>query len=475
MKGAANNKRFPASPFWVVAASLGASLATAGATLWLAGPPLPAGEGITILLLSLGMGLLVGWLLLGYWRRRTGQQQDRLSALEGRLQLIHAGDANIYLDYPWQDEATPLVETVNTLNSRMGEMSRRLQNERSKADYILDNMDSGLLLIDSGLVVRQCNTSAYKYFNFAEELEGIPVGTIDVSPLFAKAVEDAVKNEISSVLDLDLTDSSGVIVSARINPITGSWVGSDGGISAVVILQNVTQARQMERMRSEFVANVSHELKTPITSIMGFAELLQAGVVSDPKTVEEYMGRIHGEAERMTYLIEDILRLSSLEGKNTRERHEPVELAPLCEDIFFSLTPQLTAKGITTEVRGRAVYYAYPDDMRQLLKNLIENAIKYNVQGGSVTIRLAENAYHCSVTVADTGIGIPIEHQPRIFERFYRVDKGRSKREGGTGLGLSIVKHVVAKYRGQLTLTSKVDVGTTIKATLPTAGGREEE
>ena len=224
---------------------------------------------------------------------------------------------------------------------------------------------------------------------------------------------------------------------------------------------------ETEHQRSEFIANISHELKTPITSILGFTELMTSGVVTDPEQRNQYLERIGEEGRRMSNLIDDILRLSSLESKKAEEVWERVDLRGLCEDIFRSLEPIMKKRGITGEIYGAAHYYAYPDDLRQLLKNLLENAVKYNRENGRVTVRISPDAYQCVISVVDTGIGIPLEHQSRVFERFYRVDKGRSKREGGTGLGLSIVKHITAKYSGQITLVSRPDEGTSIRVTLP--------
>ena len=189
--------------------------------------------------------------------------------------------------------------------------------------------------------------------------------------------------------------------------------------------------------------------------------------LTDPIQKAQYLERIGEEGRRMSNLIDDILRLSSLESKQAEEIWERVDLRGLCEDIFRSLEPIMKKRGITGEIFGAAHYYAYPDDMRQLLKNLMENAVKYNRENGRVTVRISPDAYQCVISVVDTGIGIPLEHQSRVFERFYRVDKGRSKREGGTGLGLSIVKHITAKYAGQITLVSRPDEGTSIRVTLP--------
>lgn len=169
----------------------------------------------------------------------------------------------------------------------------------------------------------------------------------------------------------------------------------------------------------------------------------------------------------MSNLIDDILRLSSLESKQAEEVWERVDLRGLCEDIFRSLEPIMKKRGITGEIFGAAHYYAYPDDMRQLLKNLMENAVKYNRENGRVTVRISPDAYQCVISVVDTGIGIPLEHQSRVFERFYRVDKSHSKEIGGTGLGLSIVKHGAAFHHAQVELESALDKGTTVRIIFP--------
>lgn len=232
---------------------------------------------------------------------------------------------------------------------------------------------------------------------------------------------------------------------------------------------------QAEQKRSEFVANVSHELKTPITSIKGFAELLDSGVVQDHALVESYLRRIREESERMTNLIEDILRLSSLEsGQSQEQRPELVDLREMAEDILYSLTPQISKRNITAQAEGEGCCWAVPDDMRQLLKNIIENAVKYNTDGGSVSVVCDQGDETCSVTVSDTGIGIPMEHQPRIFERFYRVDKARSRQSGGTGLGLSIAKEIIDRHQGVLELADKEGPGLAVRMELKIEGPDHE-
>ena len=403
------------------------------------------GEQLLILFLLFALAALTA-ALRRY--RQSGCTTADMHMLARRLNSLQSGENIPFTAEACSGDTALVVAGIRQLTEQLNETRQRLEQERRKAYYILDNMDSGLLMVDSGQVIRQCNSSVYNYFPSQEELVGCPLKTACSSAALHRAVQSALKNEVSSMLDLDLTDSSGVIVSARVTPVIGDLFGAENTISALVVLTNVSQSRQMERMRSEFIANVSHELKTPITAIQGFTELMTTGVVTDKAKKAEYLERIGEEARRMSNLIDDILRLSSLENKQTEEVYEQVELRPLCEDIFHSLEPIMQKRGITGEIVGAATYRAYPEDMQQLLKNLIENAVKYNRENGQVTVRISPDAYQCVIGVADTGIGIPLEHQSRIFERFYRVDKGRSKREGGTGLGLSIVKHITAKYGG---------------------------
>lgn len=410
--------------------------------------------------------LVLAGLLLGFfkWYRRELKLRQRIRE---RLAYIEKGEYSMFLPMEGHSLEVQVARTVNHLSDRIQEQTEKLANERRKTEYILDNMDSGLILVDRQMRVRQCNSSIYKYLSSSEDLVGAYLPDLVDDPHLIKAVQKALEKEIASVFDLDFTERSGAIVSARVNTAVGVWGGEENSVSVVIILTNVTQTRQMEQLRSEFVANVSHELKTPITSILGFGELLQAGMVQDEAARQEYLGRMVQEARRMSYLIDDILRLSSLEGKQAEEIYEQVDLAGLCTDIFQSMTPLLNQRKITYTIQGNVAYLAYPDDMRQLLKNLIENAVKYNREEGHIAVQLTSDGLKCIIGVADSGIGIPMEHQARIFERFYRVDKGRSKREGGTGLGLSIVKHIAAKYGGKITLSSKVDQGTSIRVALP--------
>ena len=238
---------------------------------------------------------------------------------------------------------------------------------------------------------------------------------------------------------------------------------------AVVIVLDETQQRMAERSRQEFSANVSHELKTPLTSISGYAEMMENGMVASMEDIRTFSGSIHKEALRLIALIEDIIRLSRIEEEPRQENLlEPVKMDDLCGAVLESLEPVAQKAGVTMKLEGNVPAVLGEDSMlSEMVYNLCENAIKYNRPGGSVWVRLEEQAEEICLTVKDNGIGIPEDSQLRVFERFYRVDKSRSKQIGGTGLGLSIVKHVVEFHQGRVELESALGAGTEIHVFLP--------
>jgi len=238
------------------------------------------------------------------------------------------------------------------------------------------------------------------------------------------------------------------------------------------IKERIEALRKMDRIKTDFVANVSHELKTPLTSIKGFVETLEDGAMSDPAHARRFLAIIGRNAERLSRIVDDLLTLCVMEGKQDAEKLEPelFDLAELAEDAVLSMKKQATEKQQTLAFeKTDGVYALLADKMRieQVLVNLIGNAVKYTPAGGTVTVSLAAELRNVIFAVTDTGIGIPKEHQPRVFERFYRVDKARSREMGGTGLGLSIVKHIVNAHKGEIVLVSEPGKGTTVTVTLP--------
>ncbi len=235
----------------------------------------------------------------------------------------------------------------------------------------------------------------------------------------------------------------------------------------VITLADVTAERSALQQRQDFFSNASHELKTPITSILGFAELLEAGVVGDARKLAESASIIRREASRMNRIISDLLMIASLENEGEAGERSVVQLSEVIGEIGDSLRVAMAEKGVTMEVSGGnfPVRVAY-SHLHNLLGNLIQNAVKYNKEGGKVWVRAELDGERLHLTVKDTGIGIPAELKGRVFERFFRVDKGRSRSVGGTGLGLSIVKHIVTLYDGEITLDSTLGEGTTVQVLL---------
>ncbi|MEP6474988.1 MAG: ATP-binding protein, partial [Gemmatimonadota bacterium] len=275
-------------------------------------------------------------------------------------------------------------------------------------------------------------------------------------PKPARAAVDAVLSGTSVVdRELDL-DGSTVLANARPLPSGG----------AVLVLHDVTNLRLLETMRRDFVANVSHELKTPLTSIAGYAETL-VGDTPDPATTRKFLEVILGNARRMHRLVDDLLDLSRIESGGWVPEPEAVDLPDTAAEVFESFAERARAAGVTLAVEvtpGATTLTADPQSIRQIITNLVDNALRYTPPGGRVTVAAHRDGHDLVLEVSDTGSGIPAEHLPRLFERFYRVDPSRSRAEGGTGLGLAIVKHLVEAHGGTCSAESLLGQGTVIRA-----------
>ena len=235
----------------------------------------------------------------------------------------------------------------------------------------------------------------------------------------------------------------------------------------MLVLLDVTEQQEREGLRREFSANVSHELKTPLTSIAGIAEIMKSGMIA-PADVPHFAGKIYDESQRLIQLVRDIIRISQLDENNIHDTPVPVELKKCAARNLSLLESAADAADVTLLLEGEeAVIQAVPAILDEMVYNLCENAVKYNKPGGSVTVTVRSDAAHVTLEVADTGIGIAPEHHSRVFERFYRVDKSHSKEIGGTGLGLSIVKHGAAFHHAQVELESALDKGTTVRIIFP--------
>lgn len=351
-------------------------------------------------------------------------------------------------------ELQPLTQRLRqqreTIRNQMDELSRRMR----EFSAMTENMSEGFLLIDLRGHVLTENHSASML---------LPTDADNIAKCSQRELCQAAQQALTGQRCERLLQQGERTLSVIASPVLES--GQVTG--AVVLTLDVTEREQREKLRREFSANVSHELKTPLTSISGFAELMSQGLVP-PDKVREFSLDIQKECTRLTNLVEDIIDLSRLEEGGGDMTWEDIDLYTLCDDVLQSLEPVAKRQAVTLRLAGeslqvRGVYQV----LREMIYNLCDNAIKYNRSGGSVTVAVARSAGRASVTVADTGIGIPYEDQSRVFERFYRVDKSHSRAIGGTGLGLSIVKHAAALHGAEIKLQSQPEDGTVITVLFP--------
>lgn len=347
------------------------------------------------------------------------------------------------------EEISPLLHRVHWQHNQIAAQMEKLRRKTDEFEQITGNMQEGLVLLSSEGTILSMNPTAKRLFEVDEDCIGKNLLMIDRSRSMRDAVNDALdrgrgyaranRGGREYQFDLSRIQSNGVV------------------IGAVVLAFDVTERLQSEQMRREFSANVSHELKTPLQGIIGSAELLESGLAK-PEDAPRFLGYIRREASRLVNLIEDILRLSQLD-EGAAMPTETVDMLALAQEVKGILEPSAREKEICLEIVGTGFsVQGVRRLLQELLYNLCDNAIKYNVPGGSVSIILEHNR----LTVRDTGIGIPPEHQARVFERFYRVDKSHSKQSGGTGLGLSIVKHAAAYHKAELKLDSAPGKGTAV-------------
>lgn len=397
------------------------------------------------MLVVLAAALIFAGLMAGRLSRRI---VDPLN----RLDLEHPLDNNAY------EELSPLLGRVYAQQQEIRHRTRDLRQRQDEFEQITGSMREGLVLLDHSGRILSINPAAQALFHADGTCVGQDFLTVDRHPDLTAAIHDAAETGHSQLR----AERRG-----REYQLDFSRIESNGKVLGTVLLAfDVTEQAEAERMRREFTANVSHELKTPLQSIIGSAELLENGLVK-PEDQPRFLNRIHQEADRLVALINDILRLSQLDEGGALP-HEQVSVLELAQEAARSLTAQAAAQAVHISVTGIAgTVFGVRRLLYEIARNLCENAVKYNVPGGSVTVEVAETDRDVALLVRDTGIGIPEGDQSRVFERFYRVDKSHSRAIGGTGLGLSIVKHAVAYHHGTLRLESQLGKGTVITVTLP--------
>ena len=393
--------------------------------------------------------LIVALILSGLLARRLSRRiVDPLNSLD----LEHPLDNDAY------EELSPLLKRIHRQHVEIQTQLRELREKTDEFTQITGSMREGLILLDEHGSILSINAAAQTLFGADAQCVGKDFLTIERSHEISAAIQAAVTDGHSEVR----AERAGRVYQFDISRIT-----SDGKLLGTVILAfDNTEQEFAERNRREFTANVSHELKTPLQGIIGSAELIENGMVR-PDDLPRFVGHIHAEAARLVTLIDDIIRLSQLDEGDAMPT-EPVDLLAVSQEAAENLHDAAAARDVTVSVTGQpSVIPGVRRLLYEVVYNLCDNAIKYNRGGGRVDVTVAADAGGSSITVADTGIGIAPEHQSRVFERFYRVDKSHSKASGGTGLGLSIVKHAVQYHHGRIELESTPGTGTTIRVVFP--------
>lgn len=357
------------------------------------------------------------------------------------------------------DELKPLLRRLHHQNRQIREQIQQLQAQKRQFTAITDNMREGFLVLDADGLVLSYNSSATRLLQPEKPLDGRNIRELTDEPDFLESLHGAQGGEhVESLVPLH----------GRICQLFANPVYQESTLTGIVlVLLDVTEQQEREGLRREFSANVSHELKTPLTSIAGIAEIMKSGMIA-PSDVPHFAGKIYDESQRLIQLVRDIIRISQLDENNIHDTPVPVELKECAARNLSLLESAADAADVTLLLEGEeAVIQAVPAILDEMVYNLCENAVKYNKPGGSVTVTVRSDAAHVTLEVADTGIGIAPEHHSRVFERFYRVDKSHSKEIGGTGLGLSIVKHGAAFHHAQVELESALDKGTTVRIIFP--------
>lgn len=371
---------------------------------------------------------------------------------------VAKGDLDRRVQILTDDEIGQLGETFNYMADQLKATINDALGKQNRVEAILKSMESGVIAVDKNYNVLLINPYAQKIFNINRDVIGENVLYI----LKDEELINIIKERSEDYVEKEIYNPNERIIRIR----TADIINGSEVIGIVAVIQDITDIRKLENMRSQFVANVSHELKTPLTSIKGFAETLKD--VDDAATRDKFLDIINEEAERLTRLINDILILSDLE--NIKDGvFEPINVKTSIENITDMIKKSADDKNIKLEysIDKNIFVYGNKDRFKQMLLNLVDNAVKYTDNGGSVGVSAKENEKNCIIEVTDNGIGIDKKHLGRLFERFYRVDKARSRARGGTGLGLAIVKHIVLSMDGSISVESEVSKGSKFIVKLP--------
>ena len=422
---------------------------------------------IAPMLIAAAIGIITGLIAVSSVARQIMKPINSIS--EAMSSMKYVGDDKVTAEleeipahkYPELDE---FVTMFNFMRKSIQDNMKTLENEREKERFILESLQDGVILYGNDLSVISINRAGLKLLGASADSRISTIPELARKPEIISGAEKAANEDKTVTIDSTV---DGRILLVQVFPVSKS--GIDAMHGGLMVIRDVTDKRMSEQLKADFFANAGHELKTPLTAISGFAELLENGLVPKDKK-DYYIGKILTEAKRMSTIISDILEISSLENKTAAEEVTDCKLLEICTAVKECLEPTAAAKNVTIDLSGdgftvRAAY----KHIYELVENIVSNAIKYNKDGGKVEITLHDVGEIGCIYVKDNGIGIPKESLSRVFERFYRVDKGRSTKEGSTGLGLSIVKHIVNCYGGTVTIDSELGKGTLVCVRLPIA------
>ena len=375
-----------------------------------------------------------------------------------KIDLKHPEQVETY------DELSPFLQRIAAQNREIDARMAEIRKQQQEFSMITENMSEGLFVVDRNYQILSYNKSAMQIFGMDPRQEHENLLAVNRSEGFRNAVDSALKGRHTQE-NLEL---NGRVYQIIANAVCQPDFAEDM-VGAVILVLDVTEKEAQEQYRREFTANVSHELKTPLTSISGIAEIIRNGIVK-PEDIPHFAGKIYDESQRLITLIGDIIKLSRLDENQVPMERETVDMLEMARDVVQQLSSVARKNGVTLVANGT---HGQVQGVRQVLGemvyNLCENAVKYNRAGGRVWVDVQQVADHVVLRVKDTGIGIPAAEQGRIFERFYRVDKSHSKAVGGTGLGLSIVKHGAALHHATISVSSEPEQGTEITLTFPAA------
>jgi two-component system phosphate regulon sensor histidine kinase PhoR len=414
-----------------------------------------ARAGLLALLAALPLGLLLV--------RRALRPLREIAEVVGS---IADGELDRRLPRGAPDEFGRIAAAVNDMAGQLRARLQELTEDKERLQAVLAGMVEGVLVVDAEQRVVLANPRLRELFGFRGAAAGRPYWEVVRRAEVQQAIADAAAKGEPTVVDVstEAPDARSLQLHAVRFPASGPLVG------VVAVFHDVTEIRRLERMRRDFVANVSHELKTPLTAIRGFAETLGSSELPDAQR-QSYLDVILRHAERLQNLIDDLLELSRVEGRQQAFTPSDVDVARLAAGLLRDMRPQLEARRLEASLApgARGVAFADRRAVEQILTNLLDNACKYTEPGGRVVVRVSEGPGQVRIEVEDTGVGIPPEDLPRVFERFYRVDKARSRDLGGTGLGLAIVKHLAQAQGGEVSVRSRPREGTTFTVVLPRA------